>query len=251
MGNNPSTSTSRNTSSSQYGVSESVQRIGDSLPVGPVHDTENPQPGETQIGKKDAVKSLMVIDGGKRYLSISDFNSRIEVRVIQREEAELLRQIYGRTPKVTYRREPNGQVSRNSRRFGLMPKDIAEGIMSTVFDVAQRDDWGVSHGWPSLKPYSNEMPIGRIVCYLMAKPEDVLALCLFKHGFSERGLEERYGCDYFSIGNATNGDMKFGFGACTLYQEEGVVLFSVQKLELFSEVGEAYWDSNHISHFWV
>lgn len=199
----------------------------------------------------DTIKSLMVIDNGKSYLSISDTNNGIEVHVIQRGEAERLRRTYGRTPKVTYRREPNGQVSRNSRKFGLMPKDIAEQIMSVRFDIAQRDDWGVSHGWPSLEPYSNDMPIGTIVCYLMAKPEDVLALCLFKHGFSERGLEERYGCDYFSTGNAANGDSKFGFGACTLYQEEGVVLFSVQKLELFSEVGEAYWDSNHISHFWV
>ena len=81
------------------------------------------------------------------------------------------------------------------------------------------------------------------------KPEDILALCLFKYGFSEEGLEKRYGCDYFSTGNPANGANPFGFGACTLYQEEGVVLFSAQKLELFSEVGEAYWDSNHISHF--
>jgi hypothetical protein len=224
--------------------------------VGPVHDTENPQPGETretlqtEIGKKDTVKSLMVIDDGKRYLSISDTNNQIEVHVIRREEAELLRRSYGRTPKVTYRREPNGQVSRNSRKFGLMPKDFAEQMMSVGFNIAQQDDWGVSYGWPSLQPYSNEMPIGRVVCYLMAKPEDILALCLFKYGFSEEGLEKRYGCDYFSTGNAANG-VNFGFGACTLYQEEGVVLFSAQKLELFSEVGEAYWDSNHISHFWV
>jgi len=235
--------------------SKGTQRIGGgSLPMGPVHDTENPQPGKTceilptEIGKKDTVKSLIVIDDGKRYLSISDTNNWIEVRVIQREGAELLGRIYGRTPKVTYRREPNGQVSRNSRKFGLMPKDFAEQIMSMRFDIAQRDDWGVSYGWPSLKPYSNEMPVGRVVCYLMAKPEDVLALCLFKYGFSEMGLQERYGCDYFPT---AKGDLEFGFGACTLYQEEGVVLFSVQKLELFSEVGEAYWDSNHISHFWV
>ena len=223
-----------------------------------VRDIENPQSGEihkilqTEIGKKDIVKSLMIIDDGKRYLSISDTNNRIEVRVIQEGEAELLRHFYGRTPKVTYRREINGQVSRNSRKFGLMPRDIADQMMSTRFDFVQRDDWGVSHGWPSLKPYSNQMPVGRVVCYLMAKPEDVLALCLFKYGFSERGLEERYGCDYFSVGSAADGDLRnFGFGACTRYREEGVALFSVQKLELFSELGEAYWDSNHISHFWV
>jgi len=238
MGNNASTSTSRDVPSSEYGVSVGTAQIRG----------ETRENLRTEIGKKDAVKSLMVIDDGKRYLSISDINNRIEVRVIITMEGELLRRSYGSTPKVTYRREPNGQVSRNSRKFGLMPKDFAEQMMSTTIDLARSDDYGVSYGWPSLRPYSNQMPIGRVVSYLMAKPEDILALCLFQYGFSERGLEERYGCDYFST---ANGDLEFGFGACTRYREEGVVSFPVQKVELFSQVGEAYWDSNHISHFWV
>ena len=79
-----------------------------------VRDIENPQSGEihkilqTEIGKKDIIKSLVIIDDGKCFLSISDTNNQIEVRVIQEGEAELLRRIYGRTPKVTYRREING-----------------------------------------------------------------------------------------------------------------------------------------------
>jgi hypothetical protein len=160
------------------------------------------------MGKK-ATRGLMVIDNGTHYLSLSDTDNRIEAHVIQQKDAERLRRIYGRTPKVTYTREPNGQVSRNSRKFGLMPRQIAEQIISQTFSMVQGDEYGVSYGWPSLDPYSNEMPPGRVVCCLMAKPEDILALCLFKYGFSETGLNDRYRCDYMGIRRSE--ELEFGF----------------------------------------
>ena len=190
------------------------------------------------------VESLMVINDGERYLSIADYDNRIVARIIGRvEAAELIR---GKTPKVTYTRVTDGQVSRNGERFGLMPKEsVGETLGLTIGTTDDR--FGESCGWPYLQPYSNPVPLGRLVCCLMAKPEDILALCLFRYGFNETGIKDRYSCDYFEV-NA--GDLHFGFGVCARYQEQGVAL-PVQKVELFSEVDKLYWDSNHISHLWV
>lgn len=196
------------------------------------------------MGMMQEVESLMVINDGERYLSIADYHNRIVARIIERAEAA--ERIRGETPKVTYRRETNVQVSRNGGKFGLMPKEFGDQILSITIGITN-DRFGESCGWPYLQPYSNPMPLGRLVCYLMAKPEDILALCLFRYGFSETGIEDRYSCDYFGV---NTGNLPFGCGMCARYQEQGVAL-PVQKVELFSEVDELYWDSNHISHLWV
>jgi len=196
------------------------------------------------MGKMQEVESLMVINNGERYLSVADYHNRIEARIIGRVEAA--ERIHGETPKVTYRRETNGQVSRNGGKFGLRPKEFVDQMLGLTISIAN-DGYGEFSGWPYLQPNSNPMPLGRLVCCLMAKPEDILALCLFRYGFSETGIEDRYSCDYSEVNTR---DLNFGFGMCARYQEQGVAL-PVQKVELFSEVDRLYWDSNHISHLWV